>query len=124
MQESRPGCQPVRLMNRGSHADPLVNTAVSVIAQRGANARTHSSARRKATVHLALDLPSRTDLAALAIMFPKQDPVTGKASTPHSRCYANDTAVLESRNPSYPGLADWVSDDHARERDRLRHERV
>src|SRR6185437_414784 len=32
-----------------------------------------------APCHIALDLASRTDLAALAVVFPKQDPETGKA---------------------------------------------
>ena len=56
--------------------------------------------------HLALDLASRTDLAALAIVFPKQDPETGKTHyTAFARCYVNDAAVMEARNPSYPGWA-------------------
>ncbi len=56
--------------------------------------------------HLALDLASRTDLAALAIVFPKQDPETGKTLyTAFARCYVNDAAVMEARNPSYPGWA-------------------
>jgi phage terminase large subunit-like protein len=58
--------------------------------------------------HLAIDLASRTDLAALAIVFPREDPETGKTSyTAFARCYVNDAAVMEARNPSYPG---WAAD--------------
>lgn len=56
--------------------------------------------------HLGLDLASRTDLAALALVFPGRDPETGKASyTAFARCYLNEAAVLEARHPSYPGWA-------------------
>ena len=54
----------------------------------------------------ALDLASRTDLAALALVFPTQDPTTGKTHyTAFARCYLNEAAVMEARNPSYPGWA-------------------
>jgi phage terminase large subunit-like protein len=54
--------------------------------------------------HLGLDLASRTDLAALAIVFPERDLATGKATyTAFARCYLNEAAVMEARNPSYPG---------------------
>jgi phage terminase large subunit-like protein len=56
--------------------------------------------------HLAIDLASRTDLAALAIIFPQEDADTGKvAYTAFARCYVNDAAVMEARNPSYPRWA-------------------
>ncbi len=56
--------------------------------------------------HLGLDLASRTDLAALTIVFPRQDPDTGKSLyTAFARCYVNDAAVMEARNASYPGWA-------------------
>ena len=56
--------------------------------------------------HVALDLASRTDLAALAIVFPRQDRETGKKIyAAFARCYVNDAAVIEARNPSYPGWA-------------------
>ncbi|TDH58271.1 terminase large subunit [Dankookia rubra] len=56
--------------------------------------------------HLGIDLASRTDLAALAIVFPGRDAETGKASyTAFARCYLNEDAVMEARNPSYPGWA-------------------
>jgi phage terminase large subunit-like protein len=60
--------------------------------------------------HLGLDLASRTDLAALALVFPRQDPETGKVTyTAFARCFLNEAAVLEARNPSYPG---WAMDDY------------
>jgi phage terminase large subunit-like protein len=60
--------------------------------------------------HVALDLASRTDLAALAIMFPTQERETGKMQyTAFARCYVNDAAVMEARNPSYPG---WAGDGY------------
>ncbi|MFT8247196.1 terminase large subunit [Roseomonas sp. BN140053] len=55
--------------------------------------------------HVAVDLAATTDLTALALVFPSRGP-DGK---PHydvvSRCYLNEAAVLEARNPSYPGWA-------------------
>jgi phage terminase large subunit-like protein len=60
--------------------------------------------------HLGLDLASRTDLAALAIVFPRTDPATGKTTyAAFSRCYLNEEAVLEARNASYPG---WAAGGH------------
>src|ERR687898_981473 len=60
--------------------------------------------------HLGLDLASRTDVAALALVFPERDPETGKATyTAFARCYLNEAAVLEARNPSYPG---WAAEDY------------
>jgi phage terminase large subunit-like protein len=56
--------------------------------------------------HLALDLASKTDLAALAIVFP--DHRDGETTyTAFSRCYLNEAAVMEARNASYPG---WAAD--------------
>ena len=58
--------------------------------------------------HIALDLASKTDLAAVAIVFPA-DVIEGEHLRLHymafSRCYLNEAAVLEARNPSYPGWA-------------------
>src|SRR3954454_15378837 len=60
--------------------------------------------------HLGLDLASRTDLAALAIVFPGRDPDTSKARyTAFARCYLNKAAVMEARHPSYPG---WAAEDY------------
>jgi phage terminase large subunit-like protein len=55
--------------------------------------------------HLAFDGASKTDLAALAAVFPEGD---GRY-TAFCRCYLNEAAVLEARNPSYPG---WANDGH------------
>ena len=73
----------------------------------------------------ALDLASRTDLAALALVFPSQDPRPGKTHyTVFARCYINEAAVMEARNASYPGwAAEGYLDDHARQRDGLRRDR-
>ena len=55
--------------------------------------------------HIALDLASKSDLAALVVVFPeKLDELHMKYSV-FARCYLNETAVLEARNPSYPGWA-------------------
>jgi phage terminase large subunit-like protein len=60
--------------------------------------------------HLGLDLASRTDLAALALVFPSRDAATGHMTyTAFARCYCNEAAVTEARNPSYPG---WAADGH------------
>src|SRR4029077_3087489 len=50
--------------------------------------------------HIALDLASKTDLAAVVIVFPD-----GDGYVVFARCYLNDSAVMEARNPSYPGWA-------------------
>lgn len=50
--------------------------------------------------HIALDLASKTDIAAVALVFPDAD---GYAV--FTRCYLNQQAVTEARNPSYPGWA-------------------
>jgi phage terminase large subunit-like protein len=55
-----------------------------------------------------LDLARKTDLAAMAIVFPAR-----REGRRHyhafARCYLNETAVLEARNPSYPG---WAAAGH------------
>jgi phage terminase large subunit-like protein len=53
--------------------------------------------------HLALDLASKTDLAALVAVFPD-----GEGYAVFARCYLNEAAVMEARNPSYPG---WAAND-------------
>jgi len=50
--------------------------------------------------HIALDLASKTDLAAIALVF--RD---GARYAVFARCYLNESAVMEARNPSYPGWA-------------------
>jgi phage terminase large subunit-like protein len=60
--------------------------------------------------HLAIDLASKTDLAALALVFPRKDPDTGRMDyAAFARCYLNEAAVMEARNPSYPG---WAADGY------------
>jgi phage terminase large subunit-like protein len=54
--------------------------------------------------HLALDLASKTDLAALVAVFPETR--DGEVHyTVFCRCYLNEAAVMEARNASYPGWA-------------------
>ena len=53
--------------------------------------------------HLALDLASKTDLAALVLVFPKAE-----TYAVFGRFYLNEAAVMEARNPSYPG---WAAND-------------
>jgi phage terminase large subunit-like protein len=54
--------------------------------------------------HLALDLASKTDLAALVAVFPEVR--DGDVHyTVFCRCYLNEAAVMEARNASYPGWA-------------------
>lgn len=57
--------------------------------------------------HVALDLASRTDLAALAIVFPSYTDDGKPKYTAFTRCYINEAAVLDARNASYPG---WAND--------------
>src|SRR5215207_1455072 len=55
--------------------------------------------------HIGLDLARKTDLAAMAIVFPRRGE-EGKAQyAVFARCYLNESAVLDARNPSYPGWA-------------------
>ncbi len=59
--------------------------------------------------HIGLDLARKTDLAAMAVVFPGKD-AEGRATYHASaRCYLNETAVMEARNPSYPG---WAAAGH------------
>jgi phage terminase large subunit-like protein len=51
--------------------------------------------------HLAVDLASKTDLAALALVFPQPE----NRYAAFARCYLNEAAVIEARNASYPGWA-------------------
>jgi phage terminase large subunit-like protein len=59
--------------------------------------------------HLGLDLASRTDLAALVLVFPRRDDDGRTIYTTFARCYLNEAAVMEARNPSYPG---WANDGY------------
>jgi phage terminase large subunit-like protein len=59
--------------------------------------------------HVALDLASKTDLAAVALVFPETDDEGRATYHAFARCYLNDAAVMEARNPSYPG---WAADGY------------
>ena len=51
---------------------------------------------------LAVDLASKTDLAAMAILFPAQ--VDGRTEyTVFVKCYLNEAAVMDAKHASYPG---------------------
>jgi len=55
---------------------------------------------------LAIDLASKTDLAALCILFPTVDALSGRTEyVAFAKCYLNSAAVMEARNASYPGWA-------------------
>jgi len=59
--------------------------------------------------HIGLDLARRTDLAAMALVFPRTGG-DGKARySVFARCYLNEGAVAAARNPSYPG---WAAAGH------------
>ena len=55
--------------------------------------------------HLGLDLASKTDLAALAVCFPRRDEKGDMRYQVFARCFLNEAAVTEARNASYPGWA-------------------
>lgn len=57
--------------------------------------------------HVALDLASKVDLAALALVFPGRTEEMQISYKLFARCYINEAAVLEARNASYPG---WAAD--------------
>ena len=52
--------------------------------------------------HIGVDLASKTDLAAVVVVFPD-----GDGYAVFAKCYLNESAVMEARNPSYPG---WAAD--------------
>lgn len=62
-----------------------------------------------AECHIGLDLASKTDIAALAIVFHRADDDGKLRYRIFCRCYLNDAAVMEARNPSYPG---WAKDNY------------
>ncbi len=59
--------------------------------------------------HVGLDLERKTDLAAMAIVFPGRDAEGRSTYHAFARCYLNESAVMEARNPSYPG---WAAAGH------------
>lgn len=54
--------------------------------------------------HIGVDLASKSDLAAVVLVFPETIDDRVHYSV-FSRCYLNDAALMEARNPSYPGWA-------------------
>ncbi len=58
---------------------------------------------------IAVDLASKTDLASVSITFPSVDSDGRNIYTTFNRCYLNEAAVMEARNPSYPG---WAKDGY------------
>ena len=56
---------------------------------------------------IGLDLASKTDLAALCLIFPQRNDEMSLKYSIFARCYLNEAAVLEARNASYPG---WAAD--------------
>ncbi len=60
--------------------------------------------------HLAIDLASRVDLAAISVVFPRPLESGALHYTVFARCYVNDAAIMEARHASYPGWAaeDWL----------------
>jgi phage terminase large subunit-like protein len=70
--------------------------------------------------HIAIDLASKTDLAAIGLVFPVGDQ---RAATLRyavfCRCYINEAAVMEARNASYPGWAaeNWLTITEGNETD-------
>ena len=55
--------------------------------------------------HMGLDLASKTDLASVVITFPTLTAGGVLSYVTFHRSFLNETAVLEARNPSYPGWA-------------------
>ena len=60
-----------------------------------------------AVCHIALDLASKIDLASIQIAFPERGEESRLTYKVFGRAYLNDAAVMEARNPSYPG---WAAD--------------
>jgi phage terminase large subunit-like protein len=59
--------------------------------------------------HIGLDLASKTDLAALTLVFPARNDDLKLEYRVFSHCYINEAAVLEARNASYPG---WAAENY------------
>lgn len=59
--------------------------------------------------HLALDMASKTDLAALALVFPVRDGSGVLQYRVFVKTWLNEAAVIEARNASYPG---WAASGH------------
>jgi phage terminase large subunit-like protein len=55
--------------------------------------------------HMGLDLASKTDLASCVLTFPTKASDGALSYSTFHRSFLNEAAVLEARNPSYPGWA-------------------
>lgn len=55
--------------------------------------------------HMAIDLASKTDIAALVLVFPRRNDDGALTYRAFTVAYLNDAAVVEARNASYPGWA-------------------
>lgn len=58
-------------------------------------------------IHVGLDLAHKTDLAAMAVVVTGRDDEGRPTYKAFARCYLNERAVTDARNPSYPG---WAAD--------------
>jgi phage terminase large subunit-like protein len=59
--------------------------------------------------HIGLDLASKTDLASCVLTFPTSTPNGALSYVTFHRSFLNEAAVLEARNPAYPG---WAADGY------------
>jgi len=59
--------------------------------------------------HIGLDLASKTDLASVSVVFPSRTDEMQLHYRVFGRCYLNEAAVIEARNPSYPR---WAADGY------------
>lgn len=58
---------------------------------------------------IAIDLASKVDLASVAVVFDSKDGNGRDIYTPFSFSFLNDAAIIEAKNPSYPG---WEKDGY------------
>ena len=61
------------------------------------------------SAYVGVDLASKTDLGAVSLVFPDRDDQGRMSYSLFSVCFTNEAAVLEARNPSYPG---WSADGY------------
>lgn len=59
--------------------------------------------------HMGLDLASKTDLASCVLTLPTVTSSGALSYVTFHQSFLNETAVLEARNPSYPG---WAAEGH------------
>jgi phage terminase large subunit-like protein len=61
------------------------------------------------SAYVGVDLASKTDLGAVSLVFPDRDDHGRMSYSLFSICFTNEAAVIEARNPSYPG---WSADGY------------